>query len=94
MTTTIQIDNETKRKLFNLKLKLEKEKGNAVTYNELIIYLLENQNNYLTNRVNMKEFRKFEGILPESAVEEYWREKKRDLEREERKAPLKKEKEA
>ncbi|GAI26105.1 unnamed protein product, partial [marine sediment metagenome] len=48
MTTTIQINNETKRKLFNLKLKLEKEKGNAVTYNELINYLLENQNNYLT----------------------------------------------
>lgn len=94
MTTTIQINNETKRKLFNLKLKLEKEKGNAVTYNELINYLLENQNNYLTNRVNMKEFREFEGILPESAVEEYWREKKRDLEREESKAPLKKEKEA
>jgi len=94
MTTAIQIANETKRKLFDLKLKLEKEKGSAVTYNELINYLLENQKNYLTDRVNMKEFRQFEEILPESAVEEYWREKKIDLEREERKAPLKKEKEA
>ncbi len=78
MTTTIQITNETKRKLFDLKLKLEKEKGSAVTYNELINYLLENRKNYLTDRVNMKEFRQFEEILPESAVEKYWREKKRD----------------
>ena len=91
MTTTIQVTNETKRKLFDLKLKLEKEKGSAVTYNELINYLLENQKNYLTDRVNMKEFRQFEGILPESAVEKYWKEKKRDFERKERKAPLKKE---
>ncbi len=94
MTTTIQITNETKRKLFDLKLKLEKEKGSAVTYNELINYLLENRKNYLTDRVNMKEFRQFEEILPESAVEKYWREKKRDFEREERKAPLKKENKA
>lgn len=94
MTTTIQITNETKRKLFDLKLKLEKEKGSAVTYNELINYLLENRKNYLTDRVNMKEFRQFEEILPESAVEKYWREKKRDFGREERKAPLKKENKA
>ncbi len=28
MTTTIQIDDETKHKLFEIKLELEREKGN------------------------------------------------------------------
>ena len=38
----------------------------------------------------MKDFRKFEGILPDSTLDLYYKEKKKDLEREERRAPLKK----
>jgi len=37
----------------------------------------------------MKEFRRFEGILPKSALKEYLDEKKKDLDHEERRAPLK-----
>ena len=89
MTTTIQIDDEIKRKLFQIKLKLEEKKGSAVTYNEIIDFLISNQNVNLIKKINMKEFRRFEGILPESALEEYLEEKKKELEREERRAPLK-----
>ncbi len=90
MTTTIQIDDETKQKLFEIKLELERKKGSALSYNELINFLLENQIIHNIKRINMKGFRKFEGILPESALDLYYKEKKEDLEREERRAPLKK----
>lgn len=43
MTTTIQINDEIKKKLFKIKLKLEEEKGSAVTYNEIIEYLIKHQ---------------------------------------------------
>jgi hypothetical protein len=36
----------------------------------------------------MKEFRQFEGMLSEPVMEEYLAEKKRELEREEKMAPL------
>ncbi len=90
MTNIIQIDDEVKKKLFQIKLKLEEERGSAITYNELINYLLENQKFNLIKRKNMKDFRKFEGIISKSAVEEYWFNKKKELEREENRAPLKK----
>ena len=89
MTTTIQIDDGIKRKLFKIKLKLEEKKGSAVTYNEIIEYLIKHININLIKKKNMKEFRRFEGILPESALEEYLNEKKRELQREERRAPFK-----
>ncbi len=89
MTTTIQIDDKIKKKLFKIKLKLEEEKGSAVTYNEIIKYLIKHQKINLIRKKNMKEFRRFEGILPESALKDYLTEKKKDLEREERRAPLK-----
>ncbi len=38
----------------------------------------------------MKDFKKFEGIISKSAMEEYWSNKKKELEREENRAPLKK----
>ncbi len=90
MTTTIQIDDETKKKLFQIKLDLERERGIAVTYNEIIKNLIENQSYLHMKKVNMKDFRQFEGILPESALELYYKEKKQELEREERRAPLRK----
>ncbi len=91
MTTTIQIDEETKKKLFQIKLKLEEKKGSAVSYNEILKFLLNNQKINLIRKKNMKEFRRFEGILPESALEEYLRDKKMELEREEKMSPLKNE---
>lgn len=88
MTTTIQIDDETKQKLFEIKLSLERKKGSAITYNDLINFLLENQITHNIARINMKDFRDFEGILPDSALDLYYEEKKKELEREEQRAPL------
>jgi hypothetical protein len=90
MTTTIQIDDNIKKKLFKIKLKLEEEKGSSVTYNELISFLIRNQKTNILKKKNMIDFRRFEGILPESALEEYFKEKKKELKEEERRAPLKK----
>ena len=78
-----------KKKLFKIKLKVEEEKGSAVTYNEIIEYLINYQEINLIKKKNMKEFRRFEGILPKSALKEYLDEKKKDLDHEERRAPLK-----
>jgi hypothetical protein len=86
MTTTIQIDDETKKRLFQIKLELEKEKGSSISYNDLINYLLNNQKINLIERVNMKEFRQFEGIIEESALEEFLRDKKKQRNIEEKKA--------
>ncbi len=88
MTTTIQIDDKTKRKLFEIKLELERKKGSAISYNELINFLLENQIKRNFIRINMKDFRKFEGILPDSALDFYFEDKKKELKKEERRAPL------
>ena len=90
MTTTIQIDDDTKKILFKIKLKLESKKESAITYNELIRYLLKNQKKTLLEKKSLKEFRKFEGMLSESAVEEYWLNKRKELKREEQQAPMNK----
>jgi len=88
MTTTIQIDDETKKKLFNLKLRLEEQKGSAITYNELIEYLIESQPLNLVRKTNLNAFRSLRGFLPKSAKSFYTEEKKKELEREEKFAPL------
>ena len=78
MTTTIQVDDEIKKKLFKIKLKLEEEKGSAVTYNEIIDFLIRHQKTNILKMKNMEEFRRFEGILPASALDEYLEEKKKN----------------
>jgi len=90
MTTTIQIDDETKKKLFRIKLRLEEQKGEAITYNDLIEYLIENQPLNQIRKSNLQEFRKLKGILPKSALKSYLDEKKKDLKSEEIIAPFKK----
>lgn len=88
MTTTIQIDDETKKKLFRIKLKLEEQKGEAITYNDLIEYLIENQPSDLVRKLNLQKFRSLKGILPKSAMKTYLDEKKKDLNKEEKLAPI------
>ena len=56
MTTTIQIDDKTKNKLFKIKLKLEEEKGSSISYNEIIEYLLDHQS---TNVIRKKIYKNF-----------------------------------
>lgn len=89
MTTTIQIDDETKKKLFRIKLRLEEQKGEAVTYNELIEYLIESQPSNLIRKSNLQEFRSLKGILPKSAKKTYLDERRKDLNEEESLSPIK-----
>jgi hypothetical protein len=89
MTTTIQIDDETKKKLFRIKLRLEEQKEEAITYNDLIEYLIESQPSNLIRKTNLQEFRSLKGILPKSAKKTYLDEKRKDLNQEEKFAPIK-----
>ena len=84
MTTTIQIDDETKKKLFRIKLRLEEQKEEAITYNDLIEYLIESQPSNLIRKSNLQEFRSLKGILPKSAKKTYLDEKRKDLNEEEK----------
>ncbi len=88
MTTTIQIDDETKKKLFAIKLRLEEQKGSSITYNELIEYLIESQPLSVIRKTSLEEFRSLRGTLPKSTRAIYSEERKKDLEREENIAPL------
>jgi len=89
MTTTIQIDDETKKKLFRIKLRLEEQKGEAITYNNLIEYLIESQPSNLIRKSSLQEFRSLKGILPKSAKKTYLDERRKDLNEEENLAPIK-----
>ena len=88
MTSTIQINDDTKRKLFQIKLRLEKEKGSSISYNELINFLLKNQSTMVFKRENLREFRKLRGILPKSTLEHYLVEHEEERKNEERRVPL------
>jgi len=89
MTTTIQIDDKTKKKLFKIKLRLEEQKEAAITYNDLIEYLIENQPSNLIRKSNLQKFRSLKGILPKSAKKTYLDEKRKDLNEEEKIGPIK-----
>jgi hypothetical protein len=88
MTTTIQIDDETKKRLFAIKLRLEEQKGSSVTYNELIEYLIESQPLDIIRKSSLQEFRSLRGILPKSAKAIYLEERKKDLKSEKNLGPL------
>ena len=88
MATTIQIDEDTKKRLFEIKLELEREKGKAVTYDEIINHLLKSKEILENRKKNLLKFREFKGILPESARYVYLKNKKAELSREENLFPL------
>ena len=88
MTTKFQIDEITKKKLLEIKLELEREKGKAVTYNEIINHLIKLKVKLENKKKNPLKFRKFKGILPESARSVYFKSKKAELFREENLYPL------
>ncbi|TFG05977.1 MAG: hypothetical protein EU536_00105 [Promethearchaeota archaeon] len=88
MTTTIQIDDKIKKRLFQIKLKLEEQKGSAVTYNEIIQFLMDNQSTNIIKKEKLQEFRKLRGILPKSAMTIYLEEKRKELKKEEGRASL------
>jgi hypothetical protein len=90
MPTTIQIDEATKKKLFQIKLKLEQQKGAPMTYNEIINFLIKNQTTNLFQKQKLENFRNLRGIISQDALDELHAERKKELIREEKKAPLQK----
>ncbi|TFF97607.1 MAG: hypothetical protein EU547_03875 [Promethearchaeota archaeon] len=88
MPTTIQIDESTKKKLFQIKLELEQQKGDPVTYNEIVEFLINNQATNLFRKQGFKGFRKLRGVLSRDALDEFYNERGKELIREEKRAPL------
>ncbi len=88
MPTTIQIDESTKKKLFQIKLELEQQKGSPVTYNEIVEFLINNQATNLFRKQGLKEFRKLRGVLSIGSLDELYSERRKELIREEKRAPL------
>jgi hypothetical protein len=81
--TTIQLDRKVKDELFFLKNKIEKKLGKSINYNELIRILLQNNKVFPISN-NLKEFRKFKGILSKKVLDTFQVERKLDLESEEK----------
>ncbi len=85
MATTIQISEETKKKLFIVMNQLEKMGGQRVTYDEAIVYLLENQKTEVNKEVFLKNIKKYQGILKPGEGKALLKElRKEDYEREKR----------
>ncbi|MBD3230663.1 MAG: hypothetical protein GF329_20960 [Candidatus Lokiarchaeota archaeon] len=63
MTTTIQISETTKRKLFKIINRLEKEWGSRVTYDEAILFLLQDKVPKINKEKFIENIKNFQGIL-------------------------------
>ncbi|TFF98070.1 MAG: hypothetical protein EU547_02590 [Promethearchaeota archaeon] len=85
MATTIQISETTKRKLFEIINRLEKEWGRRVTYDEAILFLIQNKVSKVNKREFLENIKKFQGILePEEAKKLLKDLRREDHEREKR----------
>lgn len=85
MATTIQISEDTKKKLFTLINQLERKWKKRITYDEAIKYLLENRKIVVDKGNFIKNIEKFEGILEEGEGKELLKQlRKEERERENR----------
>jgi len=80
MATTIQVDAKIKERLFRLKLRISESEGRNVSYNEIILRLLDNSAPALESKVvNRLAMRKYRGTLPKDTLKEWQEEKHRDF---------------
>ncbi len=85
MTTTIQISEETKKKLFQVINRLEKKLNRRVTYNEAIEFLLKEQKVDVDKEKFLENIKKFQGIFKYGEGQALLKELRReDREREKR----------
>lgn len=83
MTTTIQISEETKKKLFLVMNKLEKKWGRRVTYDEAIKFLFQEEKNIIDKVQFLKNIKKYQGILKPGEGKDLFKElRKESYERE------------
>jgi len=85
MPTTIQISEETKKKLFMIMNQLEKEWGRRVTYDEAIKFLLKEEKIEFNREEFLKNLKKYQGILKPNEGKVLLKElREKDYEREQR----------
>ncbi len=85
MPTTIQISEETKKKLFMIMNQLEKEWGRRVTYDEAIKFLLKEEKIEFNREEFLKNLKKYQGILKPNEGKDLLKElREKDYEREQR----------
>lgn len=85
MTTTIQISEKTKSKLFKLINKLEKSCGHRVTYDEAIEFLIKKKVMKVSKAEFLNNLKQFQGILKPGEGMSLLKELRREeLEREEK----------
>lgn len=83
MATTIQISKKTKKKLFMVINRLEKQLGRRVTYDEAINFLVKEERVDLNKLDFIKHIKKYQGILKPGEGKRLLRElRKIDYERE------------
>ena len=84
-STTIQISEKTKSKLFAIINKLEKKWGRRVTYDEAIELLIEERLIQVDKKDFLNNLKKFQGILaPEEGTSLLKELRREELEREEK----------
>jgi len=85
MTTTIQISEETKKKLFMIMNQLEKERGRRVTYDEAIKFLFKEEKIEFQREKFLDNIRKYQGVLKPDEGKDLLKELRiKDHEREQR----------
>ena len=85
MTTTIQISEETKKKLFMIMNRLEKEGGRRVTYDEAIKFLFKEEKIEFQREKFLDNIRKYQGVLKPNEGKDLLKELRvKDHEREQR----------
>ena len=63
MTITIQISEETKKKLFMVRIRLEKKWGRRLTYYKVIKFLLQEEKGEINKQDFLDNVKKYHGIL-------------------------------
>ncbi|MHA1232694.1 MAG: hypothetical protein ACTSRH_12080 [Promethearchaeota archaeon] len=83
MPTTIQISEETKKRLFFIINKLERKCGKRITYDEAIKYLLEENEEKFDKDEFIENMKKFKGVLkPEEGKKLLKELREKEIERE------------
>ena len=84
-TTTIQISEKTRSKLFKIINKLEKRLGHRVTYDEAIEFLIKEKVTNVSKEEFLNNLKQFQGILKPGEGMSLLKELRREeLEREEK----------
>ncbi len=85
MATTIQISEETKKKLFMIMNQLEKQWRRRVTYDEAIKFLLNEEKLEFNREDFLKNIKKYQGILKPGEGKDILKElREKEYEREQR----------